>query len=76
MDFINNLKNTVMQNIIANSIEEVLSILSKNSDENTDFDFENPNDPCNSRIIEYDLKNETSIEWSWTRRGNEFSFFC
>ena len=65
-----------MQNIIANSIEEVLSILSKNSDENTDFDLENPADPERSNIIEYHLKDETSVEWSWTRRGNEFSFFC
>jgi len=61
-------------NIIANSIEEALDSLNKNS--LSSFDFEDPTNPQNSNIIEYPADGSDSINWSWEQRGNSFYFYC
>lgn len=64
----------INMNIIANSIEDCLEILNKDSE--SSFDFENPSDPQNSHIIEYPADGSDSIYWSWEQKGNTFYFYC
>lgn len=70
-----------MKKIYAKTVEDVLEILKRNADENTDFDLENPNNPNDSQIIEYDLNgNSDPIYWSlekiYENNKRVFCLFC
>lgn len=64
-------------NIKAENVGELLEILCRLADENVDYDFENPENPENGCIIEYDLTEETEpIYWSFEKTKDGYHLYC
>ena len=63
--------------IKAKNREELMSVLLKNSKNNQDYEWGNPNDIENSDIIEYDLTEEVDpVYWSVEKIADGYRLYC